>query len=200
MRLGHKQSGLPGKHARKWAARSIFAGVRATISQTVRSLERISTAACYSTKIGSGPITWISLIRNRSPPCGAAIGATDFDLIVDDGLHTFDGGRCLFEYSFEKVRPSGLYVIEDVAMPDMRRFKRYFMERGIQADYINLLRPENGLRDNSLIAVWGQAAPKRVRLRIRKGGAFAITLGFAPKSRHSFHLRRSGPQGSPLTN
>jgi hypothetical protein len=27
------------------------------------------------------------------------------------------------------------------------------MERGVQADYINLLRPENGLRDNSLIAV-----------------------------------------------
>jgi SAM-dependent methyltransferase len=83
----------------------------------------------------------------------SSIGVADFDLIVDDGLHTFDGGRCLFEHSFEKVRPGGLYVIEDVAMPDMRRFKRYFMDRGIQADYINLLRPENGLRDNSLIAI-----------------------------------------------
>jgi SAM-dependent methyltransferase len=82
-----------------------------------------------------------------------SIGIADFDLVVDDGLHTFDGGRRLFEHSFEKVRPGGLYVIEDVALPDMRRFRRYFLERGVQADYVNLLRPENGLRDNSLIAI-----------------------------------------------
>jgi SAM-dependent methyltransferase len=83
----------------------------------------------------------------------SSIGVGDFDLIVDDGLHTFDGGRCLFESSFDKVRPGGLYVIEDVAMTDMHRFRRYFIQRGVQADYINLLRPENGLRDNSLIAI-----------------------------------------------
>jgi hypothetical protein len=59
----------------------------------------------------------------------------------------------LFESSFDKVRPGGLYVIEDVAMTDMHRFRRYFIQRGVQADYINLLRPENGLRDNSLIAI-----------------------------------------------
>jgi SAM-dependent methyltransferase len=83
----------------------------------------------------------------------SSIGVADFDLIVDDGLHTFEGGRSLFEHSFDKLRPGGLYVIEDVAMPSMHRFRRYFMERGIDADYINLLRPENGLRDNSLIAI-----------------------------------------------
>ncbi len=84
-----------------------------------------------------------------------SIGVADFDLVVDDGLHTFNGGRCLFEHSFEKVRPGGLYVIEDVSLPDMRRFRRVtFWERGVQADYVNLLRPErNALRDNSLIAI-----------------------------------------------
>jgi len=81
------------------------------------------------------------------------IGVGDFDLIVDDGLHTFDGGRSLFEHSFEKVRPGGLYIIEDVAMSAMRRFQRYFLERGIQADYVNLLRPQNSLKDNSLIVI-----------------------------------------------
>ena len=70
----------------------------------------------------------------------SSIGVTDFDLVVDDGLHTFDGGRCLFEHSFDRVRPGGLYVIEDVAMPDMYRFRRYLTNRGVQADYINLLR------------------------------------------------------------
>jgi SAM-dependent methyltransferase len=83
----------------------------------------------------------------------SSIGVANFDLVVDDGLHTFDGGRCLFEHSFDKVRPGGLYVIEDVAMPDMHRFRRYFIGQGVEADYINLLRPENGLRDNSLIAI-----------------------------------------------
>ena len=121
MRLGHKQSGFPGKHARKWAARSIFAGMArlfpnsevfgADIDRGVLFDEdRIRTY--YVDQLDPKSITsmWSS------------IGAMDFDLIVDDGLHTFDGGRRLFEYSFEKARPSGLYVIEDVAMPDMRRF------------------------------------------------------------------------------
>jgi hypothetical protein len=38
-------------------------------------------------------------------------------------------------------------------MPDMHQFRRYFIEQGVPADYINLLRPENGSRDNSLIAI-----------------------------------------------
>jgi hypothetical protein len=38
----------------------------------------------------------------------SSIGVGDFDLIVDDGLHTFQGGRCLFEHSFEKVRVASM--------------------------------------------------------------------------------------------
>jgi hypothetical protein len=38
-------------------------------------------------------------------------------------------------------------------MPDMHRFRWYFIEQGVQADYINLLRPEKGSRDNSLTAI-----------------------------------------------
>ena len=37
-----------------------------------------------------------------------------FDIIIDDGLHTFDAGTCLFENSIHKLKNSGIYVIEDI--------------------------------------------------------------------------------------
>ena len=37
-----------------------------------------------------------------------------FDLIVEDGLHTFEGNISFLENSIESLRPGGIYVIEDI--------------------------------------------------------------------------------------
>jgi len=42
------------------------------------------------------------------------INENNFDLIIDDGLHTFEAGVSLLENSFDKLRPGGIYIIEDV--------------------------------------------------------------------------------------
>jgi len=42
------------------------------------------------------------------------INKSNFDLIVDDGLHTSEAGFNLFLNSFEKLRSGGIYIIEDV--------------------------------------------------------------------------------------
>ena len=36
------------------------------------------------------------------------------DLIVEDGLHTFEGNISFLENSIESLRPGGIYVIEDI--------------------------------------------------------------------------------------
>ena len=42
------------------------------------------------------------------------INKSNFDIILDDGLHTFEAGITLFLNSFDKLRKNGIYIIEDV--------------------------------------------------------------------------------------
>lgn len=37
-----------------------------------------------------------------------------FDIIIEDGLHTFDANVCFFENSIHKLKTNGYYIIEDV--------------------------------------------------------------------------------------
>jgi len=42
------------------------------------------------------------------------INQNNFDLIIDDGLHTYESGVNLFLHSFQKLKKNGIYIIEDV--------------------------------------------------------------------------------------
>lgn len=81
------------------------------------------------------------------------ISLKDFDLMIDDGLHTFDAGICLFENSISMLSSWGMYVIEDVEMPDLLRYKQFFDRTDYSVDYINMYRPNHDLVDNSLVIV-----------------------------------------------
>lgn len=43
------------------------------------------------------------------------IGIENFDIIIDDGLHTAEAAITLLECSFSKLKEGGFYLIEDVA-------------------------------------------------------------------------------------
>jgi SAM-dependent methyltransferase len=49
----------------------------------------------------------------------------DFDIIIEDGLHTFDANVCFFENSIHKLKPNGYYIIEDIIhnLKDMYEIK-----------------------------------------------------------------------------
>lgn len=79
------------------------------------------------------------------------IGKTGFDLIVDDGLHTFTARKTLFEASFDRLKPGGLYVIEDVSVPDLLRFEDWFATRGLPAEFHQLWRAQDLAHDNNLV-------------------------------------------------
>jgi hypothetical protein len=81
------------------------------------------------------------------------VGDVVFDLMIDDGLHTFDAGVALFEGSISRLKPDGVYIIEDVQLSDIPRFKDYFRESIYNVRFYNLYRPGVKLDDNSLIVI-----------------------------------------------
>jgi len=46
-----------------------------------------------------------------------------FDIIIEDGLHTFDANVCFFENSIHKVKKGGFYIIEDISPSDYILFE-----------------------------------------------------------------------------
>ena len=82
-----------------------------------------------------------------------SIGPAEYDLMIDDGIHTFEGGVCLFENAIGRLRAGGIYVIEDVSLLNLDRFRRYFEGKALHVDYASLMRPKLALGDNSLVVI-----------------------------------------------
>jgi len=77
-----------------------------------------------------------------------------FDLIIDDGLHTFEAGVTFYENSIDKLKDSGVYIIEDVTPQNLIRFVDYLKKSKNFVDVIRLKSLIRGLRpDNNLIVI-----------------------------------------------
>jgi hypothetical protein len=81
------------------------------------------------------------------------LGMEGFDLMIDDGLHTFSAGVCLFENTISKLKSNGIYFIEDVGLDDLLSYKRYFHTTKYWVDYVIMFRPNLELGDNSLLVI-----------------------------------------------
>jgi|LakMenE01Jun11ns_1017448.scaffolds.fasta_scaffold9866223_2 hypothetical protein len=81
------------------------------------------------------------------------LNLSDFDIIIDDGLHTFEAGKILFENSINYLDSNGYYIIEDVQLENSLKFKEYFKDKGYLVDYVHLYRPLTKLNDNCLIII-----------------------------------------------
>lgn len=77
----------------------------------------------------------------------------NFDLMVDDGLHTFEAGRSLFENSIDRLAEHGHYIIEDVNGIDMLQYRNYFADKHYRVSYISLQRIGIALGDNQLVVI-----------------------------------------------
>ena len=79
----------------------------------------------------------------------------EFDVILEDGLHTYDANIHFFENSFMKVKKEGYYIIEDVVVSEIHRYETYFENSNIEFDeyqILNLYNEGNKL-DNVLIII-----------------------------------------------
>lgn len=51
-----------------------------------------------------------------------------FDLIVEDGLHTFEANKCFLEHSIHKLRENGYYIVEDIQNSQYSLFENQVLE------------------------------------------------------------------------
>lgn len=136
------------------------------------------------------------------------VGVIDFDIMIDDGLHTFDAGSCLFEHSISKISQNGIYIIEDVTLDDLLMYKTFFSTKDFVVDYVIMFRPGAEL-DSSLVVIktiivrrrWYEITPTHdVRLRPFSLPVVAhpeTTLARAPPKLSQTHdpKRRTGRVG-----
>jgi hypothetical protein len=47
-----------------------------------------------------------------------------FDIIIEDGLHTFEANVCFFENSIHKLKKNGYYIIEDIHRNELSLFEK----------------------------------------------------------------------------
>ncbi len=106
-------NGKPGASHRGWA--EYFPNARiygADIDKRVLfNDDRISTYYCDQLNKDIIKDMWLNMPQ-------------EFDIIVDDGLHTFDANKCLFDNSHHKLAVGGVYVIEDIIFSTIPLFTK----------------------------------------------------------------------------
>ena len=76
-----------------------------------------------------------------------------FDIIIDDGLHTFEAGSKLFAHSFSHLKAGGTYLIEDVVRVDIPRYMEFFRNLKVDFFFVHLTRNGFSLADNTVILI-----------------------------------------------
>ena len=78
----------------------------------------------------------------------------EFDLMIDDGLHTFEAGWTLFNHSNHLLKQGGIYIIEDVRPRTMNKFLELdFSSMGFSVHPV-LFKGENRALDLSTLLVF----------------------------------------------
>lgn len=76
-----------------------------------------------------------------------------FDLVIDDGLHTFEAGVVLFEELWNRVAENGLYLIEDIEQKNIRKYVKYFHSAKISMSVVRFSSNYSWIDNNCLILI-----------------------------------------------
>ena len=111
-------NGKPG--ASLWAWSDYFPGSEifaADIDLNILfSADNIKCFQCDQTSVESIKNLWQNTVLKN----------TQFEILIDDGLHEFQAGVTLFENSFSKVKSKGYYIVEDVGVDTIPKWQAYF--------------------------------------------------------------------------
>lgn len=70
---------------------------------------------------------------------------SNYDVIIDDGVHTFDAIRISFESLYPSLKEGGLYIIEDIHANDARKIENWLKENNYEyASYCHTKRWSEG--------------------------------------------------------
>ena len=77
------------------------------------------------------------------------------DIIIDDGLHQSHAGITLYEHSINRVKPGGIYIIEDVAQEELKIYREYFAKKSADVMILSLNRSlDEWNDDNNLVIIF----------------------------------------------
>ena len=62
---------------------------------------------------------------------------TKFDIIIDDGLHSFPANKTFFDNSIHMLEEGGFYIIEDILLREKRQFIDYFKTKNFS--YVDII-------------------------------------------------------------
>ena len=140
--------GIPGASLRGW--RDFFSKSQifgADIDRDILFFEnRIKTYYCDQTNPKS-----ISELWNNNDL------QQEFDIIIEDGLHTFDSNVCFFENSLHRLKDNGYFIIEDIQghhLDKMIEKCQYWNNHypNITAEVLKIKNPNNDY-DNTIVLV-----------------------------------------------
>ena len=140
--------GKPGASLRGW--REYFPNAQIFGADIDRRIlfqeERISTFYCDQLSASSISELWNNDVLREQ-----------FDIILEDGLHTYDANVSFFENSFHMVKPGGIYIIEDVVWNTIPLYEPKIMEWQNKypgsMGYVFAIPHRYNSRDNCLIAM-----------------------------------------------
>ena len=116
-------------------------------SEILFNTDRIKTFYCDQTNSDIIQKMWTETILQDN-----------FDIIIDDGLHTFNANVCFFENSIHKLRQNGFFIIEDILRHQETLFKNKIKEWETKYKdclFTLLIIPSTANRvDNTLLVVY----------------------------------------------
>jgi len=136
--------GIPGASLRAW--RDILDNALVFGADIDRAIlfeeERIRTFFVDQTDPSSIKALW------------GAMPHINFDVMIDDGLHTFEANSIFYNHSYEKINPGGFYIIEDIEMTNknVTNFVDFFSAAGVNAAIYRLPYDANNI-DNAIAIV-----------------------------------------------
>jgi hypothetical protein len=80
-------------------------------------------------------------------------GGGDFDIIIDDGLHTVEAALNLFACSIDFLKISGTYIIEDVTEQRLSGLMAYFHTKPFKTALFSSRRANYKVGDNMLLVI-----------------------------------------------
>ncbi len=142
-------NGKPGASLRVWKDYFINAEIfGADIDSRILFKEdRINTYQVNQLEPDSIKKMWSEIKKNN------------FDIIIDDGLHSFEAGFIFFKNSFDKLKKGGIYIIEDIDFSYIQKLKDALIEYNpeiilLTNNYFNIESVnDQNLHDNNLIII-----------------------------------------------
>lgn len=128
------------------------------------SKARIYAADIDRTLLFQTPRTSCFFVDQTDPATLDALFASEalrdvqFDIIIDDGLHTPAANMQTFHYAYERLRDGGVYIIEDVMAPYLDTMRAFCsrVQRTLHPQFADVLCIPNDANvvDNNLVIFW----------------------------------------------